>query len=183
MGGVGLSLYEHADYAGRNATLTRDTPDLRSLGMDNRVSSLRVAPREYWEVCDGRNYSGRCQVVSGAEPDLRAHEWNDIISSARRVRSSGGGARPPQPGRVGLELYAGANFSGRRIVLNSAWPDLRTMNFNDRAISLRVPGGEAWEVCANVNYDGCRVVYDDYTDLSEIGLRQGISSARPARRR
>jgi hypothetical protein len=77
MGGTGMRVFEHAEFAGQSATLTRDTPDFRSIGMNDIVSSLRVAGRETWEVCEGRNYSGRCEVVSGTESDLRAHGWND----------------------------------------------------------------------------------------------------------
>jgi hypothetical protein len=39
-------VFEHAEFAGASATLTRDTPDFRSIDLDNRVSSLRVAGRE-----------------------------------------------------------------------------------------------------------------------------------------
>jgi hypothetical protein len=186
MGGVGLTLFEHMDYAGRSATLTRDAPDLRSIGLDRRVSSLRVGRNEYWEICDGRNYSGRCQVVSGSEPDLRRNEWNDVISSARRVRRGGsGGGRPPfaRPGRVGLTLYSDRDFSGRQLFLDRAAPDLRRYDFNDRAESLRVLPGQSWEVCENIDYNDCRVVSADYPDLRRIGLRAMVSSARPVRRR
>ena len=132
MGGAGLRVFEHADFAGRSATLTRDTPDFRSIGLNDTVSSLRVAGREVWEVCEGRNYTGRCEVVSGTEADLRVHGWNDIISSARRVRGGGGGGgRPPSGGRVGLILYSDRRFSGRELFLDRAVRDLRRYEFND----------------------------------------------------
>jgi hypothetical protein len=81
----------------------------------------------------------------------------------------------------GLELYAGTNYSGQRIVLTSDTPSFRRLNFNDRAISLRVPNGESWEVCINDNYDDCRVVDRDIPDLASIGITRMISSARPSR--
>ena len=63
--------------------------------------------------------------------------------------------------------------------MSAATPDLRRRDFNDRAISLRVPRGQIWEVCVNANYDDCRVVDADVPDLSPIGLSRQISSARP----
>jgi hypothetical protein len=178
MGGVGLRVFEHAEFAGQSATLTRDTPDFRSIGLNDTVSSLRVAGREVWEVCEGRNYTGRCEVVSGTESDLRAHGWNDRISSARRVRG-GGGSRPPYGGRVGLILYSDRRFDGQELFLDRAVRDLRRYNFNDRAESLRVIGGQSWEACENIEYNDCRVVSGDIPDLRSIGLREMISAVRP----
>jgi Beta/Gamma crystallin len=179
MGGTGLRVFEHAEFAGRSATLTRDTPDFRSIGLNDTVSSLRVAGREVWEVCEGRNYSGRCEVVSGIESDLRRHGWNDTISSARRVRGGGGGSRPPYGGRVGLILYSDRRFEGQELFLDRAVRDLRRYNFNDRAESLRVLGRQSWEVCMNIEYNDCRVVSGDISDLRSIGLREMISAVRP----
>jgi hypothetical protein len=179
MGGVGLRVFEHADFSGQSATLTRDTPDFRSIGMNGIVSSLRVAGRDVWEVCEGRNYSGRCEVVSGTESDLRAHGWNDRISSARRVRGGGGGGGRPPYGRVGLILYSDRRFEGQELFLDRAVRDLRRYNFNDRAESLRVLGRQSWEVCENIEYNDCRVVSGDISDLRSIGLREMISAVRP----
>ena len=81
----------------------------------------------------------------------------------------------------GLELYTGTNYSGQRLVLTGDTPSLRRQNFNDRAISLRVPNGESWEVCINDNYDDCRPVDRDIPDLASIGISRMISSARPSR--
>jgi hypothetical protein len=77
-----------------------------------------------------------------------------------------------------LELYAGTDFSGRRVVLTRAMSDFRALNFNDRALSLRAVRGEAWEVCYNINFDDCRVVDGELPNLARFNLL-GISSARP----
>jgi len=58
-------------------------------------------------------------------------------------------------------------------------PDLKRRDFNDRAISLRVPRGQSWEVCVNNDFDQCRVIDADVPDLSAIGLERVISSVRP----
>lgn len=84
-------------------------------------------------------------------------------------------------GPRGLELYAGTNYSGQRLMLTADTPSFRRHNFNDRAMSLRVPAGEAWEICINDNYDECKVVDRDVPDLAALGITRMISSARPRR--
>jgi uncharacterized lipoprotein YbaY len=93
IGGVGLTIFADRNFRGRSATLREDTPNLQAIGVNDAVSSLQVGPGEQWEVCEHANYQGRCVVVSGSESDLRQSGWNDMISSARRLR--GGAVRPP----------------------------------------------------------------------------------------
>jgi Beta/Gamma crystallin len=179
MGGIGLTVWVDSDYRGSNHTFREDNPDLRSINMTNRISSLRAAQGEVWEVCTEPRYQGRCQVFSGNEPNLQSRGWNDTISSVRRVRGGGGGGGFPGRPPNGLELYAGLDYSGRRLDLTSATSDFRRMDFNDRAMSLRVPRNQAWEICVHNNFDDCRVVTDDVRDLNSLGLSRKLSSARP----
>ncbi len=188
MGGIGLEVFEDKNFNGRSATFLYDTPDLRTSGMEGRISSLRISGGDTWQVCTGVNYTGRCQVFSGNESDLAKRTgWNDAIMSVRRVGGSrGGGSIGPGPGpgpgfgpSRGVELYAGTRYSGQRKAVTSAVSNLRSIDFNDRASSLRVARGEVWEICVNANYDDCRVVDDDVPDLGVIGLNREISSMRP----
>jgi hypothetical protein len=181
-GGVGLTIFEDDNYGGRTATLRSATPDLRSTGLDGKTSSLRIAAGEMWEVCSGRNYSGRCVVFSGFEASLRSSGWNDTISSARPVRNGGSGRNQgplPPFGQRGLELFAGQDYSGQRLVVSEAVADLKRLNFADRASSLRVGRGEEWEICVNANFDDCRVIDDDVPNLGTMGLGRIVSSVRP----
>ncbi len=181
-GGAGLTIFEDDNFGGRATTLRSATPDLRVTGLDGKASSLRVGRDEFWEVCSNRNYGGSCVVVSGAESSLRRSGWNDRIESARPVRGGGGPGpgfpRPPAFNR-GIELYAGQDYSGQRILIDAATADLRRVGFADRAASLRVARGEEWEVCVNANYDDCRVVSGDVPDLGTMGFSRIISSVRP----
>ncbi len=194
-GDIGMSVYEDANFRGRNATFIEDMPDLRSTGLNRKISSIRVASGEIWQVCTERNYGGRCLVVSGTEDNLQRNGWNDTIQSARRVQGNagnggfgrgggigrGGGGRGgsarPAPGTV--ELYAGTQYTGDVRVVERAEPNLRRLNFNDRASSIRVAPGEAWEVCVNINYDDCRLIDDDLVTLNALGLNRLVSSLRP----
>lgn len=190
MGGIGLSVWEDANFRGRNATFIEDMPDLRSTGLDRRISSLRVASGEVWQICTERNYQGRCQVVSGTEANLQTNGWNDTIQSARRVQGGGigrgggggrgsgrGGTGRPAPGTI--ELYAGTEYTGQVQVIERAEPNLRRVNFNDRTSSVRVAPGEVWELCVNANYDDCRLIDEDLVSLNALGLNRLVSSLRP----
>lgn len=185
MGGVvGITVYEDRDFRGRNANFRQDVPDLRDSGMNDRIVSLQIANGEAWEVCEHAFYGGRCQVFYGVEYDLRQRGWGRMISSMRRVRGNGGGGGGWGGGGGsdrGLVLYSGRNFGGQSRVLGGPTRDLRELDFNDLAESLRVPRGEEWEVCDNIEFDRCRVVNSDITDLNMIGLRRKVSSARPLR--
>jgi Beta/Gamma crystallin len=182
LGGIGLTVYTDYRFRGRSATFRDDIPNLESVGLNDRVSSLQVARGERWEVCEHANYAGRCVVVSGSESDLRQGGWNDIISSARRVSGGGGGVGPPvQPGMRGLELYSAVGFSGSRRVFTDEVSNLQSVGFNDAAMSLRVGRGESWQVCVHEGYRDCRVVNTDWSDLTTLGLRRRISSLRPVR--
>ncbi len=185
----GLTVWADANYRGANHTFQEDTPDISATGLGRQISSLRPGTGESWEVCSEPNYGGRCRVFSGAASNLRDVSWNDVIMSVRRVREPARGeAPPPPPGRGpvptlpparGLELYAGTQYAGQRLVLTEALPDFRKREFSDRAMSLRVPPKETWEVCVNVNYDECHLVSEDIPDLAAHGLARVISSARP----
>jgi hypothetical protein len=174
---AGITVFEDVNFGGARATFVRDTPDLRPSRFDKRISSLVIGPGELWEVCDGRDYSGRCEAFSGEVPDLVRRNWNDKIQSLRLVRSGGPGNRPI----ARLELFAGTRFSGQRVILNGPAPDFskNDVKFNDRAMSVRVPAGQSWEICVNANYDDCRVIDRDVPDLSTLGISRVVSSARP----
>lgn len=99
IGGAGITVFADANFRGTTQTFQYDVSDLRSSGLDNRISSLRIGPGEQWEVCENRNYGGRCIVVSGQESNLQNNGWGDRISSIRRNSGGGGGGgnaqRPP----------------------------------------------------------------------------------------
>jgi hypothetical protein len=180
-----------ADYKGDKRTFTTDTPDLSGTGFDRVISSLGVGKGESWQVCSEPNYGGRCRTVTSGLSNLRDFEgWNDAIRSLRRLPAptrqtpapAPPVAAPPPPilgPARGLELYAGTNYSGRRQVLQEATANFRAIDFSDRAMSLRVPRNETWEICINIDFDDCRLVSEDIPDLAALGFSRLISSARP----
>lgn len=186
----GLTVWADVEFRGADHTFINDMPDISSTGMARMISSLRPGPGETWQVCTEPNYSGRCRIVSGSVANMQEIGWNDVVMSVRRLSGSGWGTgtgtgtstnRPPAnlPVATGLELYTGANFSGRRVVLRQATTDFRDFNFNDAPLSARVPPNTVWEVCVHIDYEQCRQISGDVPDLSQIGVSRMISSARP----
>lgn len=185
IGGIGITVFQNENFRGENATFLRDIPDLRQYGLNDRITSLRVGPGEFWEACESANYQGRCQVFSGEERDLRRVGWTDKISSLRRVRGGGGGGGggvfpPPQPPvyKVGIVIYEDPFFRGNSLPIRGPIDNLRSQNFQDRAASVRVLSGR-WELCAEPGFRRCQIVERDVAHLSTFGLNKKVSSARP----
>jgi hypothetical protein len=183
-GGIGLTVFTDPGFRGDSATFREDVSNFQQVGLNDRVSSLRVARGEIWEVCEHANYQGRCQIVSGSESDLRGGGWNDVISSARRVRGGGGGRRGGGdgggffPARLRIELYSNPDFSGDRRQFTDEVSNLQFVEFNDRARSLRVIG--SCQICVDANFQNCITVNNDSRDLARMGMTRKISSLRPA---
>lgn len=194
----GLTVWVDADYKGEKRTFTADTPDLSGTGFDRMISSLGVGKGESWQVCSEPNYGGKCRTVTGGLSNLRDFEgWNDAIRSLRRLPANTPPSRTPAPAAPGvavpppaappailgpargLELFAGTNYSGRRQVLQESTSNFRAIDFSDRAMSLRVPRNQTWEICINIDFDDCRLVSEDIPDLAALGFSRLISSARP----
>jgi hypothetical protein len=154
--------------------------------MNDRVDSLQVGRGEIWEVCQDKNFRGRCQVFSGDQADLGRIGWGGMISSLRRLRDEDrrGGGRGDFPlipqMRPRLVLFDDVGFRGRSVVVDDMSPTLRALG--NRARSAKVYGG-AWELCDGDRFRGhCETVTDSLPDLGRIGLRDKVSSARPAGR-
>lgn len=178
--GKGITVFVDDDFRGRSLTFESDVSDVSRFGLNDRISSLRVAPGERWEACEHINYGGRCRAFSGSERDLRGDRWDDTISSLRRTRGGRGergwGGRGPEPdGRI--VLFTQPGFQGRSYRVDSASPFLS--GFQDRAESVQVFGG-AWQLCDDANYRGrCVIVSTSMSDLGRLGLRNRVSSVRP----
>jgi hypothetical protein len=83
-----ITVYRDADYRGQSMSFRNEVPNLRNLGMNDAISSIRLS-RGSWEVCEDANYRGRCEIVRGDMRDLRNTGMNDKISSLRPARSGG----------------------------------------------------------------------------------------------
>jgi hypothetical protein len=169
------------------------------------VAQERGAPPptgDYWQTC--RNVStvgyGPNAIVTAQCQD-RYGRWNNTslrvgnctyitnVDGRLECRSGGNsgggwnggtnGGRPPysQPQAT---LFSGLNFSGQAFDTNREYSNLPAY-FNDKALSLRITGRTAWEVCSDANFRGnCQILDRDVPDLRRYGLGFAVSSLRPA---
>ena len=178
---AGITVSDDVNFQGASLVFTSDVPDLRAYQLNDRISSLRVAFDESWQVCERNKYRGRCVVVSGAEGDLRALGLSDVISSMRRVDSRGGrddrgGFIAQRQSRSEIVLFDQPGYRG--MVLNETEAAAGLGAFSSRVRSAQILGG-AWELCDEPGWGGrCVQIESSVPDLERIGLR-GVASARP----
>jgi hypothetical protein len=124
---------------------------------------------EPWQQDRGRDERGRDDHGRDEREERgRGEQW-------QQERGRG------EPGRGAmLELFSQPNFSGARMSLSRDARNLSEFDFNDRATSIVVQGGE-WEVCVHADFGGqCRVVGPGrYARLGPMD--QQISSVRRLR--
>jgi hypothetical protein len=174
---VGLTVYADDNFSGRSATLRTDIPNFDALGLNDRISSFRVARNQRWEICDAAYYRGRCTTISGSESSLRSSGWENRISSARLVSSDDSRSRRP----ARLVLYTQPGFRGQSFTVVDGQSSLpRNLN---RVRSVQVMGG-TWQICPSTGYRGrCVAVSSSVSNLNAIGLRGNIGSIRLIERR
>jgi len=79
----------------------------------------------------------------------------------------------------GLELFDAPQFSGARITLQSAAPDLADYGFKDRAVSVVVRSG-SWELCERAQFGGtCLALPVGRYERLPPALAMRIGSVRP----
>jgi hypothetical protein len=91
-----VCVYQHADYRGNSQCFdaNEDVPDLRRIGWNDGISSIRVFGRTRLAVFEHGDFQGERLIVENDIPNLTAvngrggWNWNDRISSLRA-----GGAR------------------------------------------------------------------------------------------
>jgi len=101
------------------------------------------------------------------------------IGAARGRQSGPSGQTPPPQTTASLTLFSKETFTGQRHEFSKEEPDLRNVDFNDTARSLRLAPGQTWQVCAEINFVDCKVVNRDWGDLRGLSMLQTISSVRP----
>jgi Beta/Gamma crystallin len=79
----------------------------------------------------------------------------------------------------GVTVYTNKNFSGESVSFGADTPDLRGYSLNDKISSIRIPTGETWEICQDINYENrCQVLTGSVSDLRAMGWNDRISSLR-----
>jgi hypothetical protein len=180
-----VELYEHwyEKDPGRRLLLSQDTPDLGLFEFNGIVTSLKVRPgpdfdpsaRNEVSFCRDRDYkSSRLVLGPGGHADIQMppHSFGDTM---RSVKFEGVPAAPPVSSiPVVAELYAGPNFTGRKLIIFEDVADLgRYSGFDNRTRSARIfrgpnyrPGGKV-TLYDRAQFDGPSLHLEpgEYADL------------------
>jgi hypothetical protein len=172
----GLELYAGTNYSGQRKVVSGPTRDLKDIGFNDRVMSVRVPRGQVWEICVSADYDD-CRVIDRDYPDLSELGISRLASSVRLRASSGRGGHPPHGARAAIVLYDRAGFAGQSMAIDRVTGSLGS--FTNRAGSVEVFGGR-WELCDQADFRGhCTLVTRSVTDLGTLGLRDRVSSIRP----
>jgi hypothetical protein len=171
-------------------------------GAEAQPRGQQPPPGNYFQTCRNVSTDGYGpNATMTAECRDRNGRWRrsslrfagcDRIENREGVLSCrpGGGYPPPRPGppvdadgggRASLTLYANPDFGGRPFQASGEITNL-PREYNDRAMSLRIEGRRAWQVCTDSDFRGrCQVFDRDVRDLRQAGLGGQVSSLRPFR--
>ena len=78
---TGLAIYPRKDYQGFSVTLNGSYPNLRSIGRNDAISSIKVKSGR-WQLCTKSGYRGNCRVFTANTPEL-PKKYNDKVTSIR----------------------------------------------------------------------------------------------------
>lgn len=67
-GVTSLTMYSLPRYGGVSRVVTQDAANLAEFGWHGTTASLSVAGTGAWEVCEGANFTGRCETVTTSLP-------------------------------------------------------------------------------------------------------------------
>ena len=147
----------------------------------------------YQQTCRDARVSG--STLSASCRDARGR-WNYSSLNFRNCRedignndgrltcgSGGGGPYPPNPppwgGQSTLMLYSAPSYGGQAYQATREVTNL-PRQYNDRAMSLRIEGRGAWQICADSDFRGrCQIFDRDVPDLRQYGLGEAVTSMRP----
>jgi uncharacterized protein YcfJ len=178
-----VTFYEQGNFQGRSFTTERQVNNFERFGFNDRASSVEVIGNR-WEVCEDVRFRGRCMVLRpGKYPSLAAMGLNDRVSSVKAVNRNARiddgryAALPAVAAQV--TFYQQENFGGQSFTTEQGVQNFQTQNFNDRASSVLVTGGQ-WEVCEDARFGGrCAILREGrYPSLAAVGLNDRISSTR-----
>lgn len=146
----------------------------------------------YQQSCRDARVSG--DTLGASCRDNRGR-WNYSTLDYRRCRSDignadgrlvcgwnggGGGPNPPWSGGSStLMLYSAPDFGGQAYQATREVTNL-PRQFNDKAMSLRIEGRGAWQICSDSDFRGrCQIFDRDVGDLRQYGLGEAVTSMRP----
>ena len=171
--GPGITVFTERNFQGRTTFSREDVDDLELLGLNDKISSIRIGPGERWEICEQARYKGRCIIVSGNEPDLETKSFNDLISSMRRVYGEPVPRGGPLSESDDIVIFDRTNYRGRSTNYKVSNPSISNTG---RSVMI---GTGLWELCKGKNYSaGCVTLDRSVPDLGVYNMRNRALSIR-----
>lgn len=160
-----IVLFDRVNYRGTPMNFNRPESDL-----NRRARSVTIG-RGVWQLCEGRDFTGRCITLERSVPDLRTYNFRDRIASLRPISSEG--PQPPSTGDRYIVIYDRPFYRGNPTNYNRIETDIFKL-----ARSVTIGNGE-WELCQGRNFTGrCVTLNRSVPDLRSYNIRQ-IASLRP----
>lgn len=78
-----ITLYTRANFGGPAIKLHETEPDLDKLGFNDRTSSVIVQSGR-WQVCEHKQFKGRCKLLEKGEY-AQLKDFNNMMSSVREL--------------------------------------------------------------------------------------------------
>ncbi len=167
----GVLIYSRKGYQGCPRTITLPYPDLRTLGRNRSISSIRINDNRIWEGCKGRNYNSWCMRINEDLSDLSGSGFNNKIDSIRPIPAI----------TSGVVVYRNQNFRGGHRIITRATGNLNGTGINNEISSIELFGARSWQVCRDQEYGRCEVVTGNVSDLRNLdtNMNNRITSLRP----
>lgn len=165
-------LFDGASFGGAPQPLMSATPNLSSVGFDDRASAIDVRSGT-WQVCSGRNFEGDCRIIGPGRHRLASFGLDNNVSSLRPAP-----AGLADNAVVPVTLHSKKTFRGDAFDVFESTANLSATGFDSQARSIIVRSG-TWEICSEPNYGGrCHYVSASEANLGRLDLSRDVSSLR-----
>ena len=178
----GVCFYEDIDYRGQYFCTNANAAN-PLVGLNDRISSIRVFGGAEVTVFQERDFQGASQTFAADIRDLRRQGWNDSITSVR-VQPAGSAwtsrASTTAAPANGACFYESPNFRGQYFCSRQGDSiEMVPAGINDRISSIRLLGTAALVVYRDRDFGGTSQWFDaSEPDLRESGWDDTISSYR-----
>ncbi len=165
-----VRVFKDTKYAGRAVELAFDVPDLKNIGMDRAISSVKwLGPQKTLALYSLPGYGGYCRNVFGNDNGSKYQSANDFAGSLRIDRSC--------PTSVAIQTFTTTKFGGSSQQFHADVPDTVAASANNMS-SIKVLGGKKAALFKDTWFRGeCTAVSGDTSKLPS-GFNDNVRSIR-----
>ena len=162
--------YVDSNYCGGyQQFFTGEYTDLKNLGINDKISSIKVEPGYRVTAYIDTGYRGAFKYFEGDVPYV-GEQFNDNISSLKVAKAT-------QDTPVRATVYRGGNFTNNELLLfEGNVPNLGAYGMNDCIRSLKVTPGYRLIAFVDSNYKGAFMVFEGNVSKIHASMNEVISS-------